>query len=166
MSETWLPIPGNEGYSVSSNGGVRSDRRVIVRSTGDPHTVPGRTLSQRVDSGGYHHVSLWRNRHEKHMQVHRIVAEAFIGTCPPGAQVRHLDGNPSNNSRENLAYGTPSENAADQVRHGRHRNASKTHCVNGHEFTPENTYKSGRSRVCRKCNAARTARSKRARADK
>lgn len=32
-------------------------------------------------------------------------------------------------------------------------NASKTHCVNGHEFTPENTYikKSNGKRACRAC---------------
>lgn len=42
-------------------------------------------------------------------------------------------------------------------------NAAKTHCVNGHEFTPENTYlgkgRSGRqTRVCRACGRAATDR--------
>lgn len=31
-----------------------------------------------------------------------------------------------------------------------------THCVRGHEFTPENTrYQQGRARVCRACDARR-----------
>lgn len=37
-------------------------------------------------------------------------------------------------------------------------NARKTHCVNGHEFTPENTYKVStmpRRRVCRRCTLDR-----------
>jgi hypothetical protein len=30
-------------------------------------------------------------------------------------------------------------------------NAVKTHCIHGHEFTPENTYKVPAGRVCREC---------------
>lgn len=36
-------------------------------------------------------------------------------------------------------------------------NAAKTHCVNGHEFTPENTRISGGWRVCRECTLIRKA---------
>ena len=42
--------------------------------------------------------------------VHRLVAEAFIGPCPDGYQINHKDGNPSNNSVENLEYVTAKEN--------------------------------------------------------
>lgn len=37
-------------------------------------------------------------------------------------------------------------------------NAAKTHCVNGHEFTPENTYvfEPRRMRTCRACNLIHT----------
>lgn len=39
-----------------------------------------------------------------------------------------------------------------------HHNRAKTHCIHGHEFTPENTYirktKTGWRRSCRACNAA------------
>jgi len=34
-------------------------------------------------------------------------------------------------------------------------NAQKTHCPQGHEFTPENTYRVGGARRCRECNRAR-----------
>lgn len=50
--------------------------------------------------------------------VHRLVMHVFVGTCPSGQQVRHLDGNPANNRIENLAYGTATQNMADAVRHG------------------------------------------------
>lgn len=33
--------------------------------------------------------------------------------------------------------------------------AAKTHCVNGHEFTPENTHLSRRGRNCRECHRVR-----------
>ena len=50
--------------------------------------------------------------------VHRLIAEAFHGPCPDGHQCRHLDGNRYNNAAWNLAWGLPSENAADKVKHG------------------------------------------------
>lgn len=37
-------------------------------------------------------------------------------------------------------------------------NARKTACVNGHEFTPENTYQEKRGRSCRACAAANSQR--------
>jgi hypothetical protein len=42
-------------------------------------------------------------------------------------------------------------------------NALKTHCVHGHEFTPENTRMKGIRRVCRECQRAANRKSKRAR---
>ena len=95
-------------------------------------------------------------REEQH-SIYVLVALAFHGprpVGPAGKEVRHLDGNKSNNRPENLAYGTRRENALDIVRHGQHREASKTECVNGHPFDEANTYmrKDG-SRSCRACRA-------------
>ena len=50
--------------------------------------------------------------------VHRLVLEAFVGTCPEGMECRHLDGDPGNNRLENLAWGSPKENYADSLQHG------------------------------------------------
>ena len=63
-----------------------------------------------------------------------------------------------------LFVGTLKDNAQDMIAKGRMPSAIKTHCKNGHLFSPENTYDrsafgSGR-RQCRKCNAAAVARSK------
>ena len=53
------------------------------------------------------------------MLCHRLLLLTFVGPPPfPGAQVRHLDGNPMNNALDNLAWGTAKENAADRDRHG------------------------------------------------
>ena len=57
---------------------------------------------------GYHMVQISGNL----FQVHRLVAFTFLGPPPsPFAwQVHHRDGNPSNNSLENLEWVTPSQN--------------------------------------------------------
>lgn len=47
----------------------------------------------------------------KQCYVHRLICEAFHGTCPPDRpEVDHLDRNPSNNKPENLRWCTRSEN--------------------------------------------------------
>lgn len=51
--------------------------------------------------------------------VHRLVADAFIGPCPAGQEVRHKDDNPSNARADNLEYGTRSDNHQDCIKRGR-----------------------------------------------
>jgi len=50
------------------------------------------------------------------VMVHRLAALQWIGNVIfiPGVEVRHLDGNPLNNTRENIRVGTPSENQMDR----------------------------------------------------
>lgn len=36
--------------------------------------------------------------------MHQLVAEAFLGPCPPGHKLVHLNGNKLDNRRANLAY--------------------------------------------------------------
>jgi Pyruvate/2-oxoacid:ferredoxin oxidoreductase delta subunit len=78
--------------------------------------------------------------------------------------VCHKDGNPVNNRLGNLRYDTPAGNSQDAMKHGTHvgvRTAARTHCPQGHEFTPDNIYmrpsKSGKLyRKCKKCAIKRT----------
>jgi hypothetical protein len=88
--------------------------------------------------------------------VHSLVAEAFIGPRPIGLEVRHLDGDSTNNAVDNLRYGTHAENMQDRVKHGRDPQALRTHCPHGHGYTPENTYmQSAGGRGCRACRTRR-----------
>ena len=165
--QVWLPIPGWEDlYEVSSLGLVWSHQSKRGKKGGLLKTPP--------DARGYPQVNLSRLGMPRplHMTVHVLVATAFHGPCPPRMECRHLDGNKTNNFASNLAWGTSTENNYDLVRHGTHytkyRNA--THCIHGHEFTPENTQLTERNggirRDCITCikrrsrekNARRTAR--------
>ncbi len=42
-----------------------------------------------------------------------------MGPCPLGMESRHRDGNPENNHKGNLLWGTHLENMADKKMHGR-----------------------------------------------
>jgi len=152
--ETWRPIAGYEGlYEVSDLGHVRS----LPRKTASG--MRGGKILKPAARNKYGHVrvSLHVNGRSTLRQVHQLVAEAFLDPCPPGMEPRHGDGDPGNNAAANLSYGTKSDNCLDSVRHGTHRNARKTHCAQGHEFTPENTYprNGGRGRGCRECKRER-----------
>lgn len=157
--EQWRPIPGYEGsYEASDHGRVRSIDRVVekvIRGKRVLNKCKGRVLKPLRSGHHYAHVCLSGEAR----YIHDLVLRAFRGPRPAEMECRHLDGDSLNNRLDNLAWGTISENRLDQVRHGTHRHAGKTHCHRGHEFTPENTYTppSG-GRYCRKCCRASEAR--------
>lgn len=149
MTEQWRPIPGFPGYEISDQGRVRSWRPW----RGQP--VP-RIMRPLPDRAGYLRVAPFRDGRNVFRSIHRLVMEAFVGPLPDGMETRHLNGDKTNNRLSNLAYGTRSENTYDQIAHGTHVAARKTHCKRGHEFTSETTYlKKGGGRQCRACDRLR-----------
>lgn len=124
--EKWRATARREGYEVSSCGRVRSISRTVLTATG-PRNFRGVLLSPRPNTGGYLCVRLGRGYP---VMVHQLVAEAFLGPAPyRGAQVRHKDGDKTNNRKANLAWGTPKENQADRKSHGTHIYGSQVHCA-------------------------------------
>jgi hypothetical protein len=117
---SWAP-----GYSVTDDGRVFSSR---VNS--------GRISSQKrkelkTDQSGkmlHKRVTLSVNGDTKRISVHRLVAEAFLGS-PSKDQtlIRHLNGNPEDNRASNISWGTPKENEADKKRHDRHLAGERNH---------------------------------------
>lgn len=105
-------IRGFPFYTINERGEVFSAPRLGTR---------GGKLNSQKDKGGYLYVRLyngtgiWSNR-----PIHQLVLETFVGLCLKGMVCRHLDGNPQNNSLNNLRWGTPGENNLDTVRHGNH----------------------------------------------
>lgn len=103
MDEIWKDIEGYEGlYQISSLGRVR-------RIKGGKGTASGRILKSFANSG-YFFVGLYVNSKQKHIGVHRLVAEAFIPNPDNKSEVNHINGNKHDNRIVNLEWVTPSEN--------------------------------------------------------
>jgi hypothetical protein len=81
---------------------------------------------------------------QKQQQAHRVVYEMLAGPIPDGMQLDHLCRNRQCVRPDHLEPVTAQENA-------RRIYADKTHCVNGHELTEENTYVWHEKRACRIC---------------
>lgn len=79
-----------------------------------------RELTQQLNSHGYPSVRIYVHGVRKRMLVHALVANKYLPSRPSEIhQIRHLDGNKSNNTVSNLAWGTAKENADDRKAHGK-----------------------------------------------
>jgi HNH endonuclease len=82
--------------------------------------------------------------------AHRVAYELLIGPIPEGLQIDHLCRNPSCVNPAHLEPVTSRENLLRGVGEPA-RNAAKTHCPQGHEYSPENTYAYRGMRMCVEC---------------
>ena len=109
--EIWKPISGYEGfYEVSNLGRIRSLERIVECSDGRKRKIKDRTLKGSSYSGGYSGVTLHKDGCAKFVNIHRIVAEAFVPNPLEKEEVNHKDENPSNNHASNLEWVTCKEN--------------------------------------------------------
>lgn len=98
QSEQWKLVVGFESYyQVSSYGRVRRIRR-------GKGTRPGHVLKTPPDSCGYPRVRLSVEGKATDVNVHILVAAAFIGPCPDDQEVNHKNLNRSDNAEGNLEY--------------------------------------------------------------
>jgi hypothetical protein len=105
VEEEWRAVTGTP-LEASSYGRVR-------------RSGSARVLSPHVTSRGYEAVEWIDERGKRHQpMVHRLVAAAFLGPCPPRREVNHIDGVKTHNALPNLEYVTHQENVQHAVRTG------------------------------------------------
>lgn len=155
--EDWLPVHGWEGfYSVSNYGRLWSEPRLCL---GRNQPSIGALKSPYLSSRGTHyHTDLWRDGERVRVQVHVLVAEAFISPRPQGLEVCHNDGNGLNNHVSNLRWDTHSANGHDNVMHGGNPATARETCRSGHLLEFPNLEPSVWTRLghrtCFACNRA------------
>lgn len=127
MEELWKDIPGYEGlYQASNLGRIRStpgkttsSARYKVRVWKTRIIKPKIERRYRDSKGNVdERVDLWKNSEHKTMLVSRLVAMAWVDGYEPTLTVNHIDGNPSNNTPENLEWVTIGENVKKGFREG------------------------------------------------
>jgi len=121
------PIPGFDNYCITKDGRVWSfPRRKSSKN--------GIWLKSFTHLSGHLSVCLYKNNKKSTKHIHRLVLETFVSKCPEGMECRHLDGNPANNSLDNLRWGTTKENMNDKIKHGKSNFGEKN---NKHKLTDE-----------------------------
>ena len=112
VAEKWKPIPKFPNYEASNLGRIR--RAIDCRTM-----LKGEFLKTPIDLHGYLKVSLSHKGKVRHAQVHRIIAETWLGNPPTeNHEVAHNNGIRTDCRLENLRWATKKENAQDRAAHG------------------------------------------------
>ena len=156
--EQWQPIPGwEDSHEISSTGRVRTKTRRVVAKNGVSRQVRGRELVVSSRPNGYQFVALWRDNKPHQISIHRAVLSAFDRLPNQGEVGMHLDDDPTNNSIENLRWGTTSDNVRDCSAKRRHNKSRNDHCPQGHALAAPNLDPYQLNRGVRMCVACQKA---------
>ena len=106
MNEVWRDIEGYEGlYQISDIGRIKS-------------LITGKIRNLQMNKWGYPVIILTKDKKQKQMFVHRLVAKAFIPKIEGKNEVNHINGDKTDNRKENLEWCTKSENIRHAFRTG------------------------------------------------
>ena len=97
---------GNEKFLADFNVYVTKEGRVFKRRGSTVYE-----FSHNICNKGYHRIHVTQPDDKKNnFGAHRLVAMAYIPNPENKPDVNHIDGNPGNNTLENLEWVTKSEN--------------------------------------------------------
>jgi hypothetical protein len=106
--EIWKKIWGFGDYEVSNLGRIRSLKRKVPL-----------LMKTQNNGNGYYNVTFWMKNKPFCRSVHRLIADVFLGPCPMGREVSHINEDKSDNRVCNLCYETHKENVQSPLRHER-----------------------------------------------
>lgn len=120
MQEKWKTCAQDARYEVSSRGRIRTIATGKLRKT-SPNGTGYPQLSVRMHG----------TKRQAIHAVHVLVAEAFLGPCPEGHWIHHIDENRANNHISNLQYKKRGKHTGDHMRKawkdGKMTNHGETH---------------------------------------
>ena len=100
----WKIYPNDIRYEVSDQGFVRNKKGKVRK----PSTTPTGYQVIVFSVPGAKHVGKY---------VHRMVMETFVGPCPEGLEVSHINGKNFDNGLDNLCYESRKANIGRKVDH-------------------------------------------------
>jgi hypothetical protein len=123
--EEWRKIDSAPNYEVSNLGRVRSTHRSVCTNGYQPNDV---AILKPICRGktGYYCVHIHINGKKKMVDIHRLVALAFIENERPKDfnMVNHIDGDKTNNRVDNLEWCNCSMNMLHAYKHGLQKNGN------------------------------------------
>jgi hypothetical protein len=122
-------IPGYSNYRADKFGNLYTRLPDRPPRFEDGPYVPWRVCWQYPNQDGRLTVRARADGAQKRKRemVHKLIALAFLGPRPRGMQVAHGPNGPLDNSVGNLAYKTPAQNKADELRDGTRYQGDRHH---------------------------------------
>ena len=108
-----------ESVKEQSQGELSKERNLsflgysnyIINTKGEVYSLfSGRYLKGSISDKGYHLVDLRGEAKRRNYPIHRLVALSFIENKERKPQVNHIDGDKTNNNKEDLEWCTATEN--------------------------------------------------------
>jgi len=119
MSNELKEITNYDGYAITEDGRVWSYPKYYVTHLGTKIKIHnGKWLSPILHSDGYYLVTLHGIWGELKCRIHRLVATAYIPNLDNKPHINHIDGDKTNNNKNNLEWCTPGENNVHAIQMG------------------------------------------------